>query len=95
MVWGLTGAGWIIIGAVTGWHAADFAAGAGRLHRGLCGALGAVGGPAGGAAIILFGVGSSDPEWLLSMITCAVGAVGAVMIGAACVSPYLKVRRRS
>ena len=85
-MWFLTGAGWILIGAVAGWQTVDFVPYDSRLTEPVCGSLGAVGGVAGGAGITVFGVGTADPYWILSLVTCVVGAVAAVLLAAVGVS---------
>ncbi|WP_182349530.1 hypothetical protein [Tomitella gaofuii] len=75
----LTITGWVLLGGTTGWHTGTFVTvGASRtsvIHA----TLGVLGGLAGGAAIRFVGIGPSDPGWLLSLFTCALGAVAVVM----------------
>lgn len=73
----LTVTGWVVIGAVAGWHSAALLypssvdRGPGTLL------IGALGGFAGGASIRAIGIGTDDPGWLLSLFTCALGAYAA------------------
>ena len=94
VVWFMTGAGWLLVGVVAGWHTVDFIPYDEHLRASICGLLGAVGGIAGGAGITVFGVGTADPGWILSLVTCVVGAVCAVLLASVGVSWVVRIRRR-
>lgn len=76
----LTVTGWVIVGALAGWHSSSllYPPSADRGPRTL--AAGALGGFLGGASIRVIGVGTDDPGWLLSFFTCALGAYAATAL---------------
>lgn len=94
VIWLLTCSGWVLVGAIAGRQAVDLVPNCSRFAAPFYSVLGATGGVVGGAGISVLGVETTDSAWILSMFTCVLGAVVAVLLATGGALVVVRARRR-